>query len=94
MDAQSSGAQVIETSGDIPNVTNVAVFAISLFSLRASGLEATPHQSYGFFRIEIIGALVSIQMIWLQDGILVHEAIDRIISDPHEVDGVSNEPIT
>ncbi|XP_059640214.1 metal tolerance protein 1-like [Cornus florida] len=68
-------------------LSDVAAFAISLFSLWASGWEATPRQSYGFFRIEILGALVSIQMIWLLAGILVYEAIARIIHNTGEVQG-------
>jgi len=52
-------------------LSDVAAFAISLFSLWASGWEATPCQSYGFYGIEILGSLVSIQMIWLLAGILV-----------------------
>ncbi|XP_030443096.1 metal tolerance protein 1-like isoform X2 [Syzygium oleosum] len=68
-------------------LSDVAAFAISLFSLWASGWEATPRQSYGFFRIEILGALVSIQMIWLLAGILVYEAIERLIHDTGEVKG-------
>ncbi|XP_030530348.1 metal tolerance protein 1-like [Rhodamnia argentea] len=68
-------------------LSDVAAFAISLFSLWASGWEATPRQSYGFFRIEILGALVSIQMIWLLAGILVYEAIERLIHDTGEVRG-------
>ncbi|KAH0454503.1 hypothetical protein IEQ34_016427 [Dendrobium chrysotoxum] len=68
-------------------LSDVAAFAISLFSLWASGWEATPRQSYGFFRIEILGALVSIQLIWLLAGILVFEAILRIINDSGEVNG-------
>lgn len=68
-------------------LSDVAAFAISLFSLWASGWEATPRQTYGFFRIEILGALVSIQMIWLLAGILVYEAIARLIHDTGEVRG-------
>uniref|UniRef100_A0A7N0T823 Metal tolerance protein 1-like n=1 Tax=Kalanchoe fedtschenkoi TaxID=63787 RepID=A0A7N0T823_KALFE len=68
-------------------LSDVAAFAISLFSLWASGWEATPRQSYGFFRIEILGALVSIQIIWLLAGILVYEAIARLIHDTGEVKG-------
>ncbi|CAK9170330.1 unnamed protein product [Ilex paraguariensis] len=68
-------------------LSDVAAFAISLFSLWASGWEATPRQSYGFFRIEILGALVSIQMIWLLAGILVYEAIARLINGTGEVQG-------
>uniref|UniRef100_A0A0E0PH03 Uncharacterized protein n=1 Tax=Oryza rufipogon TaxID=4529 RepID=A0A0E0PH03_ORYRU len=62
-------------------LSDVAAFAISLFSLWAAGWEATPQQSYGFFRIEILGALVSIQLIWLLAGILVYEAIVRLINE-------------
>ncbi|KAK6285872.1 hypothetical protein POUND7_012051 [Theobroma cacao] len=68
-------------------LSDVAAFAISLFSLWAAGWEATPRQSYGFFRIEILGALVSIQMIWLLAGILVYEAIVRLINNTGEVNG-------
>ncbi|XP_068650129.1 metal tolerance protein 1-like [Aristolochia californica] len=68
-------------------LSDVAAFAISLFSLWVAGWEATPRQSYGFFRIEILGALLSIQLIWLLAGILVYEAINRIIHDTGEVQG-------
>ncbi|CAJ2663167.1 unnamed protein product [Trifolium pratense] len=68
-------------------LSDVAAFAISLFSLWAAGWEATPRQSYGFYRIEILGALVSIQLIWLLTGIIVYQAIDRLITGSQEVDG-------
>ncbi|KAL6003880.1 Metal tolerance protein 1 [Asimina triloba] len=68
-------------------LSDVAAFAISLFSLWAAGWEANPRQSYGFFRIEILGALVSIQLIWLLAGILVYEAIVRLMHDTGEVQG-------
>ncbi|KAL6543964.1 Metal tolerance protein 1 [Orobanche gracilis] len=68
-------------------LSDVASFAISLFSLWAAGWEATPRQSYGFFRIEILGALVSIQLIWLLTGIIVYEAIVRIVQSTGEVQG-------
>ncbi|KVH91743.1 metal tolerance protein 1-like [Cynara cardunculus var. scolymus] len=68
-------------------LSDVAAFAISLFSVWASGWEATPRQSYGFFRIEILGTLVSIQLIWLLTGILVYEAIDRLLHGSVEVEG-------
>ena len=68
-------------------LSDVAAFAISLFSLWATGWEANPRQSYGFFRVEILGALVSIQMIWLLAGILVYEAIVRLIHETGNVNG-------
>ncbi|KAG5404773.1 hypothetical protein IGI04_010892 [Brassica rapa subsp. trilocularis] len=69
-------------------LSDVAAFAISLFSLWAAGWEATPRQTYGFFRIEILGALVSIQLIWLLTGILVYEAIIRLLTETTESVGV------
>ncbi|KAL4570579.1 hypothetical protein LXL04_026236 [Taraxacum kok-saghyz] len=68
-------------------LSDVAAFAISIFSVWASGWEATPRQSYGFFRIEILGTLVSIQIIWLLTGILVYEAIERLLHGTVEVQG-------
>ncbi|XP_010453498.1 PREDICTED: metal tolerance protein A2-like [Camelina sativa] len=68
-------------------LSDVAAFAISLFSLWASGWEANPRQSYGFFRIEILGALVSIQMIWLLACVLVYESIARLQNGSGEVQG-------
>ncbi|KAJ6729665.1 METAL TOLERANCE PROTEIN A1 [Salix viminalis] len=38
--------------------SDVAAFAISLFTFSAAGWEATPRQSYGSVRIEVLGALV------------------------------------
>ncbi|KAF2616909.1 hypothetical protein F2Q68_00041918 [Brassica cretica] len=60
-------------------LTEVAAFAISMLSLWASSWEANPRQSYGFSRIEILGALVPVQLIWLLTGVLVYEAITRLI---------------
>ncbi|XP_020274634.1 metal tolerance protein 1-like isoform X3 [Asparagus officinalis] len=95
MEAQTSQpTQIIEVNMDVtPTTSSLATkkickaFAISLFSLWASGWEATPRQSYGFFRVEILGALVSIQLIWVLAGILVYQAILRIIHDSGEVQG-------
>lgn len=68
-------------------LSDVAGFAISLFAIWASSWEATPRQSYGFFRLEILGALLSIQLIWLLTGIIVYEAIYRMIHASEQVDG-------
>ncbi|MFS7937190.1 putative cation efflux protein [Helianthus anomalus] len=59
-------------------LSDLDAFAISLFSVWASGWEATPRQLYGFFRIEILGTLVSIQIIWLLIGILVYAKTLRV----------------
>ncbi|PKA63311.1 Metal tolerance protein A2 [Apostasia shenzhenica] len=68
-------------------LSDLAAFGISLFSIWAAGWAATPRQSYGFFRVEILGALVSIQLIWLLTAIIVYEAIMRLIHGTGEVRG-------
>lgn len=68
-------------------LSDVASFAISLFAMWAGGWEANLRQSYGFFRLEILGALVSIQIIWLITGIIVYEAFVRLFSTPVDIDG-------
>ncbi|XP_077214880.1 metal tolerance protein 1-like isoform X2 [Tasmannia lanceolata] len=60
-------------------LADVAGFSISLFAIWASSWDATPTHSYGFFRAEVLGALLSIQLIWLIAGILIYEAVDRIL---------------
>eukprot|EP00249_Psilotum_nudum_P018634 c26896_g1_i2 orf=184-1443(+) len=68
-------------------LSDVAGFAISLFAIWAASWEATPRQTYGFYRLEILGALLSIQLIWLLTGILVYEAICRLLHQSGPVDG-------
>ncbi|CAA7403569.1 unnamed protein product [Spirodela intermedia] len=68
-------------------LSNIAAYAISLISLQAVGWTATPRLSYGYFRVEILGALFSVQLVWLLAGILFYEAIDRIINYRGEVQG-------
>jgi zinc transporter 2 len=68
-------------------LSDIAGFVISLCAICASGWEATPSQSFGFYRLEILGGLLSIQLIWLLTGILVYEAIRRLFDPSQLVDG-------
>lgn len=69
-------------------LTDIAGFAISLFAIWATSWESTAIQSYGFFRLEILGALVSIQFIWLMTGMLLYEAMCRLVDSGNDaVDG-------
>ncbi|KAG0628377.1 hypothetical protein M758_1G022500 [Ceratodon purpureus] len=68
-------------------LTDVAGFALSLFAIWASGWEATPLQTFGYSRLEILGALGSILFIWLLTGILVFEAIKRLLTEVAPIDG-------
>ena len=67
-------------------LSDLASFLISLAALYLSSRSPTSQLSYGFHRAEILGALISVLIIWLITGILVYEAVLRIIS-PQDVDG-------
>jgi len=68
-------------------LTDFASFMISLFSLFVAARPATRRMSFGWHRAEVLGALVSVLMIWVITGILVYIAIQRIVSKNYEVDG-------
>ncbi|KAL8531131.1 hypothetical protein ACS0TY_007954 [Phlomoides rotata] len=68
-------------------LSDIAGFSISLFTVWVSGWEATPQQSFGFNRLEVIGALLSVQLIWLISGTLIYEAIQRLIIKQTQVNG-------
>ncbi|GFP91204.1 metal tolerance protein b [Phtheirospermum japonicum] len=68
-------------------LSDIAGFSVSLFTVWVSGWEATPQQSFGFNRLEVMGALLSVQLIWLISGTLIYEAIERLITKRGEVNG-------
>lgn len=49
--------------------------------------KATFHNSYGYHRADVLGAILSIFVIWALLIWLIIEAIDRVIN-PTEIDGV------
>jgi len=61
-------------------------FMISIISIHISRKVAKNNMSYGYHRAEIIGALVSIVLIWALTLWLLYEATLRIITPP-QVDG-------
>lgn len=44
--------------------------------------EATAQHSFGFHRAEILGALLSVLLIWALTGVLVYEGISRVMDPP------------
>ena len=67
-------------------LSDLASFLISIFALWLATRAPTSRLSFGFHRAEILGALISVIMIWLLTGILVYEAVQRI-REPEDVDG-------
>ncbi|GMI97136.1 metal tolerance protein B1, Metal-tolerance protein 4 [Hibiscus trionum] len=68
-------------------LTDVAGFSISLFTVWASAWKATSYHSFGFSRLEVLGALISVQLIWLISVLLIYESLDRLLHDKKEVNG-------
>jgi zinc transporter 2 len=57
-------------------------FLISIASIYISRKDATNQMSYGFHRAEVIGAMVSINIIWGLTIWLVYEAAQRVVERP------------
>eukprot|EP00891_Asterochloris_glomerata_P007733 jgi/Astpho2/7733/e_gw1.00116.13.1_t len=67
-------------------LSDVSAFAISLFAgiyaLRAAGVDHT----FGYHRVEVLGGMLSVLIIWVVTGVLVFEAVQRC-RHPEDVDG-------
>ncbi|XP_010521897.1 PREDICTED: metal tolerance protein B-like [Tarenaya hassleriana] len=68
-------------------LADVAGFSVSILAIKISSWDADPYSSYGFKRLEVLGALLSVQLIWLVSGVLIHEAVERLLSRTREVNG-------
>uniref|UniRef100_A0A1L8DEE3 Putative zn2+ transporter msc2 cation diffusion facilitator superfamily n=1 Tax=Nyssomyia neivai TaxID=330878 RepID=A0A1L8DEE3_9DIPT len=66
-------------------LTDFASFMISLFAIWISGRKSTVRLSFGWYRAEVIGALVSVILIWVVTAILVFMAVERIVQKDFEV---------
>ncbi|OIV99404.1 hypothetical protein TanjilG_17214 [Lupinus angustifolius] len=69
-------------------LSDIAGFLISLFAVWASDWEATLDQSFGYNRLEVLGAFLSLQLIWFISGFLIYEAVGRILIRNSEVNGM------
>eukprot|EP00124_Ichthyophonus_hoferi_P001210 Ihof_evm3s58 gene=Ihof_evmTU3s58 len=67
-------------------LSDFASFLISLFALWIAGRPASKTMSFGYSRAEILGAIMSVFMIWVLTGVLIYEAVQRTIH-PEPVDG-------
>lgn len=67
-------------------LTDFASFMISLFAIWLSSRPATRKMSFGWYRAEVIGALLSVLMIWLVTGLLVYMAVERLRTKEFEID--------
>jgi len=61
-------------------------FMISLFAIWVAARPKSQKFSFGLHRAEVLGALLSVLMIWLITGVLVYMAVLRILHNEHKVD--------
>jgi solute carrier family 30 (zinc transporter), member 2 len=73
-------------------LSDVSSFLVALFAAWAATQPSTEHYSFGYHRAEIMGALVSVLIIWLVTGALVFEAVQRVIN-PVAVNGKCKVPL-
>ncbi|XP_053382354.1 proton-coupled zinc antiporter SLC30A2-like [Mercenaria mercenaria] len=66
-------------------LTDLASFLISLLALYLASRRATKKLSFGWYRAEILGALVSILFLWVITGVLCYMAVERVVSMDFEV---------
>ena len=67
-------------------LTDFASFMISLFAIWMSSRPKSERMSFGWHRAEVLGAIVSVLMIWVVTGILFYMAVLRIINMDFEID--------
>ena len=66
-------------------LSDLASFMISLFAVWLAARPSTRNMSFGWHRAEIIGALISVLLIWVLTGVFVFMAIHRIVNNDYEV---------
>ncbi|KAM3724509.1 Zinc transporter ttm-1 [Dirofilaria immitis] len=67
-------------------LSDLLSFVISIIAIRLARSPANHRLSFGFFRAEILGATISIIIIWILTTMLVMLALQRIINNNFDVD--------
>ncbi|XP_028405001.1 zinc transporter 2-like [Dendronephthya gigantea] len=66
-------------------LSDFASFLISLLAIWFATRPSTSKLSYGWHRAEVMGAILSVLIIWVLTGILVYQAIERIVNGEHKI---------
>uniref|UniRef100_A0A0N5AZ95 Zinc transporter 2 n=1 Tax=Syphacia muris TaxID=451379 RepID=A0A0N5AZ95_9BILA len=67
-------------------LSDLLSFVISIIAIRVSRSPANRRLSFGFDRAEVLGATISIIVIWIITTVLIMLAIQRILNNDLEVD--------
>jgi zinc transporter 2 len=68
-------------------LSDLAGFVISIFAIYISKFPADKFFTYGYYRAEIIGAVMSVFIIWVLTILLLTESISRLFSSEHIING-------
>lgn len=68
-------------------LSDASSFLVSYLAARQTLRPSPPRLSFGHHRMEILGGLTSIMAIWAVTGVLLREAVERLVT-PEDVDGV------
>jgi len=68
-------------------LSDLAGYAISLFAIWLSRQPPTDKHTFGFSRVETVGAMASIILVWMLTGVLLWEAYKRFMN-PQPVNGL------
>ncbi|XP_014240279.1 zinc transporter 2-like [Cimex lectularius] len=60
-------------------------FLVGLFAVWISGQPPTNRFTYGYHRAEVLGALLSISVIWILTGIFIYLAVERLVKADFEI---------
>src|SRR2546421_8597019 len=63
-------------------LTDVAALSLSFFAMRFSTKRATPRKTYGFYRVEILAALMNGVLLVLIALYIFYEAYNRFTNPP------------
>jgi len=66
-------------------LTDLASFMISLIAIWLAARPKSQKMSFGWHRAEVLGAIISVLMIWVVTGVLVYMAIQRLITKDYEI---------
>ncbi|XP_056340435.1 proton-coupled zinc antiporter SLC30A8 [Oenanthe melanoleuca] len=67
-------------------LVDLAGFLISLFSLCLASRPPTKHFTFGWQRAEILGALMSMIIVWMVTGVLIYLACMRLLHPDYDID--------
>ena len=67
-------------------LTDFASFMVSLFAIWMAAKPRSARMSFGWHRAEVLGAIVSVLMIWVVTGILLYLAVLRVINQEFKIE--------